>query len=260
MRYGFIEPIITPDNYVLGSIGGEVLQADGQWDEFLPQYEPQAENYETSGCTCWGTENALEILFKRKFQFEPNFSERYPYNLANIEHPGADPHFIGEVCRKYGFINQDSLPVPPTYEEFKTPRPMEMKYLLEGKEWMEKWDFKHEWVFTGAKTKEQRIETMKKALTFSPLGVAVSAWHEQNDIYVDFGMANNHWCVCYGYDDEKQAWKIFDSYDHSTKLYSYDSAINFAKRYSIEKKLQEKQNWLQQLLTNFWSFIKDILQ
>ena len=44
IRKGFIEPVITEDNYVLGAkqIPEEVLQSDGQWLDFLPTEERQA--------------------------------------------------------------------------------------------------------------------------------------------------------------------------------------------------------------------------
>ena len=62
--------------------------------------------------------------------------------------------------------------------------------------------------------------------------------------------------VCYGYDDEKKAWKIFDSYDSFAKLYSYDADIMIAKRFHIEKKKAQPKgsSWLEKLLAYLSNF------
>jgi hypothetical protein len=97
---------------------------------------------------------------------------------------------------------------------------------------------------------------MKEALKYSPLGVSVTAWYEEDGVYVDRGQLNNHWCVCYGYieDEGETYWKIFDSYDHSTKMLHPDHNISFCKRYSLSVKSEQKVsvwerfiNWIKSL-------------
>lgn len=257
-QYGFKRPLITPDQHIFGAdFGWNVQKQDGQYDDFLPLYEPQAEIYETFGCTGWGTENALEILHKLLFGIEPNYSERFIYILAGINLEGGDPHIVAETIRKQGLINQELLPITETYEKFCQPKPMEEKYLTEGKKWLDNYNFRHDWVLQGKETKENRMLEIKEALKFSPLGVSVSAWQEKDGVYFDGGLPNNHWCVCYGWTDK--GWKIFDSYDHSKKIYSFDAEISFAKRYKLEKKTflpEKKGNWLTDLIISFFNFFK----
>lgn len=261
-KYGFKRPEITPDQHIFGvALDWKIQKEDGQWDEFLPLYEPQAENYETSGCTVWGTENALEILHKFLFKIEPNYSERFIAILAGITLEGGDPHTVAETIRKQGLINQELLPIPETYEEFCQPNPMEERFLAKGKKWLDDYSFRHDWVLQGKETKENRISAIKEALKYSPLGVSVSAWQEEGGVYVDGGRPNNHLCVCFGWTDN--GWKIFDSYNHSIKIYSYDSEISFAKRYKLEKKTfyPEKQgNWLVDLIISFFNLIKALIK
>ena len=256
-NYGFKRPEITPDQHIFGSsLDWKIQKEDGQWDEFLPLYEPQAENYETSGCTCWGTENALEILHKYLFKTEPNYSERFLYILAGITLEGGDPHTVAETIRHQGLINQELLSIPETYEEFCQPNPMEEKFLAEGKNWLDDYSFRHDWVLQGKETKENRIIAIKEALKYSPLGVSVSAWQEENGIYFDGGRPNNHWCCAFGWTDK--GWKIFDSYNHSIKIYSFDSEISFAKRYKLEKKTfypEKETNWLIDLIKSLLTFL-----
>lgn len=262
-NYGFKAPVITPDQHILGSgTAYEVLKEDRQWDNYLPLYEPQAENWESFGCTVWGSENATEILHKFLFGIEPNYSERYIYNLAGLtrESGGADPHYVLEVIRLSGLINQELLPMTPTYEEFIKPRPMEKKYVEEGLKFLGQYILRHDWILTGNESQEVRIARIKENLKYSPLGVSVTAWFEENGIYVDRGQPNTHWCVCYGWTDK--GWKIFDSYDHSTKIYSFDSVISFAKRFLIKKKdfyPEKKSNWIIELIISFFNLFKALL-
>lgn len=251
-EYGFVRPQIGISDHIFGAVElGAVLKPDGQWDDFLPTYEPQAEKYETYGCTVWGTQNALEILHKFLFKNEINADERYNYNCIAIEPPGSDPHKAAQSIKNEG-LTFGLLPVTETYEEFCTPRPMEVKYEVQGAKFTEQYSFRHQWVLQGKESKETRIAWMKDALRYSPLGVSVSAWYEKDGVYVDNGQPNNHWCVCYGWIDKD--WKIFDSYDHSIKVYSFDSKITFAKRYSLEK-ITKRYNWFVRLLQSIF-FVK----
>lgn len=257
-NYGFVPPKIESDNYVLGgllSLPKIILREDGQWGDFLPEYEPQFnDNFDSYGCTVWGTENAIEIL-DRFYGKQTNYSERYIYILAGIRPPGASPHDIAETIRKKGLINDAKLPFTASFDEFLTPSPMTPELLTTGQFWLNGNEFGHEWVWQSPQNKEKRTELMKECLRYSPLGVSVTAWIEENGVYVDGGQPNTHWCVCFGWGEK--GWKIFDSYDQSIKILSFDHNIAFCKRYGL-KELKKKQNWLQEILKNLWDFFLDI--
>jgi hypothetical protein len=235
-NYGFVAPVIESHHYVLGgavSLPGLILQPSRQWDAFLPKYEPQfGDGWDTHGCTVWGTQNAIEILEKRLFGHDKDYSERYNYIIIGIRPPGSDPHLVAESIRKVGLVDNGLLPLTKTYEDFVQPSPMTRSILLTGMNYLKYRNFGHEWVFTGDMDKQKKINLMMDALQYSPLGVSVSAWFQDTDgIFRDHGQPNGHWCVCYGHTDK--GWKIFDSYDQSTKVYSYDSEISFCKRYHL---------------------------
>ena len=239
INYGFTTPVLTPDNFILGGVSSlpkEVLQPDGQWDAYLPLYEPQFnDNYDTNGCAVWGTENALEALMKRKFGGEWNFSERYPYIIGKVRPPGTDPHYIAEIIRKNGLIEDALLPMTPSFEDFIKPDPMAEEYLSVGRTFTETYSIGHEWVFAGDIDPVEQKEKMKECLRYSPLGVAVWAWEEKDGKYIrPKGKFDVHWCVIYG-NKEGEYWKCFDSYDHSIKPLDWDFCFFFVKRYHIEK-------------------------
>lgn len=247
--YGLQLKPIESDHYIFGaftSLPKIILQPDGQWDDFLPSYEPQSnENFDSYGCTVWGTENALETLEKKLTGKEANYSERFPYILASIRPPGADPHKLAEVIREHGLVPDFMLPMTLTYAEFTKPDPMEGKYLDEGKKWKQRWKVGHEWIPTVP-------DAMKEALKYSPLCVSVTAWEQDSDgLYIDNGQPNTHWTVVYGYveKDGKTYWKVFDSYDHSLKVLHPDHMIQVCKRYHLEAISQSKKSFWERLIS-----------
>lgn len=236
MRYGLIQSLFDDTQYLLGVLPQDVQCIDGDWTNYLPKYEPQAEGYETWGCTVWGTQNCIETLYRRLYNIEPNYSERFTYLRAGLKEPGGDPHKVAECIRKDGLVDAFILPVPATYEEFMDSSPIDGSMLAKGQNWLVQHDFKHEWVWKGQKPLEERLKLMRRALQYSPLGVSVSAWYNE---YRDEGQPNNHWCMLFKIDTHLH---IFDSYDHSIKLLPLDHNIEMCKRFYVAKKKQ--RSWL----------------
>jgi hypothetical protein len=256
-QYGFIPPEIIPRDYVLGSERAtpvEVLQSDGQWDEYLSVDEIQAKNdIDTQNCTGYGTLNCLEILFKRKFGIETNFSERYVGIMANTDpkRGGNNPQKVIETIRTVsGLINESFLPYDDsidTLEEYYSPKPMTSDLLRKGKQWLTEYILKHEWVYVG----KQSIEKIKEALTHSPLGVSVYAWVQKGDgseLYIKpKGAKDTHWTTLYGYVENKY-WKIFDSYDNTRKKLAWDYKFDYCKKFWLGITGKRKRDLIDQLI------------
>ena len=254
----------TPDisAYVLGGLielPKIILQPNRNWSPYLPKYEVQYnKNFDSYGCTVFGTENCIETYIKRlrgEDGIDYNYSERFIYNIANVVPPGADPHEIAECIRNNGLIDQTCLPFTETYAEFIQPRPMEAKYLVKGQQWP--YILKHEYVWNVPQTREQRIAKVKEYLQYSPLGISVTAWFEKNGVYVDNGLPNTHWVICYGMSD--RGFLVFDSYENSHKIVSYNHNIQVCKRYLLLDK-EITRNWLIDILKNLLVILKDILK
>ena len=251
-QYGFIEPTILKEDYVFGSnLPLEVINPSGNWEEWLPVFEHQAINYETWGCTIYSTLNQVETYFKKVFGFEPNYAERFNYNLVGITPPGASPSLAYESIRKQGVIDEPLLPRPNTLEEFLQPKPMLSGFLKKGLEFLDKYEFKHEWVDS------PNPDTIKEALKYSPISVSVTAWIQENGLYVDRGMPNSHWTMAFKVEDGKI--HIFDSYDSSIKILHPDHKIKVAKRIHITKRetpLPPKREWWNDFrLFKTWRFV-----
>lgn len=272
INYGFDEKLveIEKEAYILGvnsKLPTTIQVPDGEWPDIT--YEPQAEKYETSGCTIWGGENQTEMFVKQVYGFEPNYDERFSYLHCNVDPArGANPQNFYESVRHDGLI--DNEPMPDTLGEFLYTSYLTQERVNKGKQWLSRWNFWHDWLSDTSK------ETIKGTLPLSPVALSVTAWFRDADgLYVDNGRPNTHWCVSKGYvkpgDDLSRyqvneamvqtlvakgaiVLKIFDTYDFSWKLLHPDHRIAFAKRIYMEPKdegeveVLEKSGILEKLL------------
>ncbi len=257
-NYGFISDVIEEEDYILGGgqLGGEVL-TNGQWDDYLPVKELQSKRgLETMNCVAFSTLNALEILHKRKFGEEKNWSERYIGVLAGTTRNGNSPHKVIQVIRNTaGLIKDELLPFNVgIWEEYYSPSPMTEKYLKIGRKFLENWKIGHEWVFRGSGNNQEKI---KIALQYSPVGASVFAWKQRNGLYYKDEGKDNHWITIYGYEDGKY-WKIFDSYNDTHKQLEWQYPFGFAKRYTLDKRTK-KENWVIELTRSLWRFFVDLI-
>ena len=235
--YGYVEALQELGAYIFGdnNVPAIPYQEDGNWEKYLPQFESQRIFFESYCCTVFGTLNCIETLYKRIYGEEPNYSERFTAILSGLNGTGAaDPQVPCETVRKNGVVAQKTLPMTRTKEAFFNTASITPSILLEGQEWLKEHDIKHEWVWSGSRP-ENYIELLKKALKTSPLGVSVSAWNEENGVYVSHGKTNNHFCMLYKIDDEGYPW-VYDSYDQSHKRLAKDHNIRRAKRFHLQKK------------------------
>lgn len=254
-----INEVQDPKAFVLGGsieLPKIILQENGQWDAFLPVYEPQYnEFFDSYGCTIWGWLNAIEIMEKRMTGIEHNYAERFNYILAKIKPPGADPHQVAEVIRERGAIKQELLPLTPemTFEEFNKPNPMTKSLLEEGMKFP--YEMKHQYLWPVGKklTPEERKKILKEHLQYSVIPLSVTAWFQNvKGTYIDTGERNTHWCVLIGWNEKgddwynpelPEGWKIFDSYEQSVKIVDFElHNFEIAKRIHLDP-----SNYLPQL-------------
>lgn len=235
---GFIAPQITKEHYIFG--GGNVplktLQEDSDWTSLLPSEEQQnIRGIETFNCSAFGTTNAIELLMYKLTGERINYSDRWVGIIAGTKEPGNDPHVVAEAIRKYGLIPEEMLPFSDdikTVDDYYSFKGADKEACYKaGREWLAKWDFKHEWTFTPGQPILEQMNNMKLALKGSPQCVAVYAWvSNDKGVYYSLGEPN-HWTTVYNID---QYLKIFDSYSPIKK--DVDQSILYCKRYSITKK------------------------
>jgi len=251
-KYGFIPDILKDGDFVFGGgfIGTKEINPSGDWSAFLVKDEVQNKNQtETMACTTFGTINAIEVLMYFIFKQEFNFSERFIAILSGTNQGGNNPHTVAETIRKKGLINEIDLPFDDsitTWDKFYSPWPMLKNLLNKGRKWLEEYDLKHEYVWTGDPLVAEKKRLIELALKRSPIAISVYAWSgQENGIFQQLG-SDNHWCLCYKI-DENGNYCVFDSYDQTHKVYSGEADIKSAKIYWITK-LDHKPTLLEKML------------
>lgn len=250
-NYGFSPQPIQPDHYVFGAgkVPEVILQADGQWDKFLPVFEKQfSDNLETFGCTVFGTLNAREILKIKISGVEENYGDRDLYIISNTAPPGNDPHVVGEILRLQGASLEKTLPFRDNIKdliEFASFESKEEELIKERNISLAKFEFLHEWVFKDNTSLKNKQELMIKNLQFSPLGVSVRAWEQRENglYYKEQGELDTHWTILIGYEYGKY-WKIYDTYPTSEgeaiKYLEWDYDFGYCKRYYLAPKFNKE--------------------
>ena len=240
-NYGFKTPQFAEDHYVLGGLGivsKQILCPERNWLRYAPIGEPQQRLIETSSCTEFGTLNIIEMLQRRLYGIEPDYSERFVAIGSGNSPDGNDPHIVAEWIRKNGLVNEKDLPFDDslrTWSDYFSPNPLTNQLLGKGQRWLKQYNFQHEWVFTGG-TIEQKQQKLLEALQYSPIGVSVRAWTRNGTSrYVKpAGAQDNHWCVLAGAVNGSH-WLIYDSYtdDDFVKELDWQYDFGFAKLFSI---------------------------
>ena len=232
MSYGLVFDERKPEDYVLGgltSLDIPVLVPDGQWDEYIPADELQAQYVETSACASFGTLNCVEALERREFGVATNWSDRFLAEVSGTTPQGNSPHTVAESLRKKKCVYEAEWPYTPdldTWGKFYQTPP----YNLIVRAQIEfGYDFGHQWINTDQ-------ASMMEALKYSPIGADVQAWGiPENGIYHRLGQSN-HWICIYGY-VPNQYWKVFDSYDNTHKKVAWDFGFTMVKGYTLHKQV-----------------------
>lgn len=257
-NYGLlIDPIIIGKDFVLGSYGsldGEIYQPDGQWDDFLPQDEFQNLNgVEPYACVSYSTLNCIEILIRRQFGEDHNYSDRFLAAVSGTaEQKGNSLQRVTEALRHAGVPAQSTWPfdtLVTTFEKFYAPIPDAVRVL--ALEFLSTFDYKHEYVPCDP-------SSLKTALRYSPLNIATYAWLQDGTTglyYKPAGYPDNHSPVLYGY-VEGQYWKIFDSYDNTHKRVKWDTQFGQAKRHKLSRLAQptERQSVIATVIATLTKF------
>lgn len=247
---------IKPENYVFGSVLSPVpfeeLQPNGDWTAYLPQREEQNLNgVEPFACVAFTVLSCCEMLVKRQYGEDKNWSDRFLAAISGTQEGGNSPHIVCEFLRKAGVVPQELWPFDKsidTFEKFYVPFPKELENL--AKEFNNEWDFKHEYV-------PSTPEAIIKALKCSPLGLSVAAWSQRNGIYYKpNGAIDNHFTTLIKLEEGKYK-RVFDSYadgegDPFLKDYEWDTLHSVIKRFWIKKK-KEKST------LTFWQRLRRLL-
>lgn len=252
-NYGLKLDKQEPQDYVFGAVlPTEILQQDGDWSDHLPVKEFQNLNgVEPYACVSYTLLNCVEILIKRKYGVEKNYSERFLAAISGTKEGGNSPKTVAEFLRKIGVVPQEIWPFDTsidTFEKFYSPVPAKIYQIAE--EFRKEFDFKYEFV-------PSNHTSITRALKSSPLLISVSAWFENDkgQFYRPDGMTDNHATTLF-VEKEGEYMRVFDSYDRPViKDIVWTAIPQQVMSFKIAKKSVDKP-----LLGNFWQGIIDFIK
>lgn len=234
-KYGLILDTPQPENYVFGaSLPFISLQPDGDWTNSLPEKEIQNLNgIEPYACVTFTVLHCVEILIKRQYGIDTNYSDRFLATISGTKEGGNSPQVVCEFLRTIGVVPEHLWPFDETissFEDFYAPLPQSLIDL--AKDFVNTWDFKHEFV-------PNDPVTISAALQCSPLLISVPAWFKDSSTglyYRPEGMVDNH-ATTLVYERVGAFRRIFDSYgDPFIKDIDWNVIPMQLKRFYVKKK------------------------
>ena len=186
-----------PTDWVAGAstfITYEVRNESGDWRPYLPTKEIQYGKEDSMSCVSFSAINAIEMQEKFLTGLESNYSDRWLAVMSNTTPQGNYLYIVADTIRKYGLVKEERYPAPPnyTFNEYHTKPSPELQTQLEkeGKEWLNEWDFKYEFV---PATKESMLGHIKQApLQIVIPGHAIVNFLCEQDIVNYFDTYNPH--------------------------------------------------------------------
>ncbi len=152
---------------------------------------------------------------------------------------GGSPHAVAEVMRTIsGAIPDTFLPFgnSKTLPEYFSPRPITYGLFKYGYSWMQKYDFRHQWIFSDPATPlPQKQAALMEALKYSMIGASGYAWslHADGKYYKDG--PDIHWFDIFDY-SPGEYWLAFDSYAPFIKKLDWNYNFGYSKGYSLTRK------------------------
>lgn len=241
IKTGFIPD--TPDerDFVFGAKGLEtkfagrtIINESGDWSNWLPTTEHQAEKYETNSCVSFGSLNVVEILRKHSENIDENLSDRFVARISGTDpYGGNSPRTVANAIKKYWSVKEPEYPRPDTLEEFYSNIPEKIRSLAIGRGAY--YDYGYEKV---------KHSDMREALKYSPLGISVPAWFmdSSNRYHRPEGQRDTHWCVCYAIQPTGDLM-VFDSYYPYLKQIKADVVPEVIYSYYLRRQVKNQSAW-----------------
>lgn len=224
-NYGLLIKDKSPSDWIAGSFSPlehKVLQANGQWDGFLPLTEYQNQGFETMACVSFSALNCLETIYKRQKGVDRNFSDRFTAKMSGTTSQGNYQFAVAESIKKQGVVDEASWPFAGLdWNDFYSDIPISVQN--EGLEFLTKYNVFYEWV---------NQESIKTHLAYGPLQVTVK-YMNGNGILNPIGNPN-HAVTLYGYEEDH--FKIFDSYNNVHKKYSLNYQFGGIMLFTLAEK------------------------
>jgi len=230
-------------DYLFGAspIPLQILQDNSDWENYLPTLElqrytnPDGSNWDNMSCVTYSALNCIEILYKRKFGSEQNFSDRFISKMSGTTPNGNSFFKVADTIRHVGLVPEEdwddaSITPPMTWDKYQAAIPKDV--IAKGKDFLKMFTINYE--FFGPR------DSLLEALKYSPVQVAANWNAVKNSAYGSLYYASNpnnpytHAITLFR-GVEGKFWEIFDHYERDRKKVVWEYKFGFPMRYDIIK-------------------------
>lgn len=245
----FIYPEIKKTDYIFGSgqIDAPILREDGDFRDFVPGEDEQRKNgVESSECFVKAQQNDVATLQEEKYGLlNSAYAGRFNALLGGGTPNGGSPLAAAESFRNNGLINETMLPFDEnitSWGDFHSWKGGNEDLCRKaGKLWLTRWNPQYHIVFQKEQPIASKYVLLAEALKYGPVAVSMSAWFEQDGIYIKpEGMTDNHLTLAVFMDAEGYIY-VWDSYSPFLKKIAPNTNFDFAMQWSIDKKEEVKE-------------------
>lgn len=263
IKQGLILKPAEPGHWQVGSglasqrFGGQDLNPSGDWTPYKAQDENQSKgSFDTDACAVFGTMKGWITLanFLGFEDFPKDVSERYSGVECGTTRYGTDPQEVAEITRtKAGVVPQEYMPWTDDIETWDEYYDIKMadSLLPYGAEYLDKFEFGHEWIFAWGSTytPAQKAQMLKDALKRGTVCVSISGYYQFNNgrLTKPVGAQDGHWVQLLKQDTYGT---IHDQYVPFLKELDANYDHNAAKLFFLQRKTPTKKNW--------YSFVADL--
>ena len=229
---GYLREELKATDYTLlgGQLNKKILQPDMNWENFLPPPERQSgRGVESMACVTFSFLNVLETLFKRKYNIDINFSDRFLAKADGTTTNGNVQSRVVDTARKVGLVLEEDYPSDlDNFSWSEYYKPLTQDLLMKARAFLNDYEIGYEAV-------PVTLASMREALKYSPLWVAGYAWSPVGDIYYSNGNPN-HCFVVYNIEQAIAFKRAYDTYDPFNKKLASQYQLYYPKLITISKK------------------------
>jgi len=228
---GFIDVAPKLEDFVLGGTNQAlkmILSEKRDYTDYLPAYEGQKRVFDTFSCVVFSGLNNLEIIFKKLYGFEINFSDRYLAGMVPVT-PGRGTTYSAfwDAVRKAGMVLEEEYPWGGNNGVEYVQRPPE-ELIEKGKLFLNEYDIQHDWVdYAGCDNNK-----LYDALLYGPLQASVDSSATYTGQY---SKGIDHSITIYGAVKGKK-FMIFDHYSRETYEVPWNFYFGSAKQATLIRK------------------------
>jgi len=235
---GFVDAIPEPEDFVLGGSRQAlkmILSEERDYTNFLPVYESQKRGFDSYSCVPYSGLNNLEIIFKKLFGFEINYSDRFSAAMTPVTpNQGTTYSKFWDSVRKYGLVLEEEYPWGGG-DGFQYVQKPPQEIIDKGQIFLNQFEVQHDWIDYGGCDPEK----LYKALLHGPLQASVDAGATYNGSY---SKNINHSITIYKAVKGKK-FGIFDHYSRETYEVPWNFYFGSAKQATLISKKKVQLVW-----------------